>query len=378
MPLPQVIDVDALMAPISEEMPGGSDPRADSSASSLYYRVKDARNAARAAERSAVEIGGPVPEEWGTVVDAAVEVLSGHAKDLEIAAWMIEGLTRLEGFAGLRDGLKVMTGIVGQFWGHCFPEIDEDGVEGKVSAVAGLSGSGAVGTLIQPVRLQPITQGSQENYSYWSYTQATDLEKVTDPARKKERIDSGAVTMEQFLQAIAETPAIYFADLVSVLEECLAALAEMAAAFDAVAGVDAPPVSALRDLLQEILAAIKHLAANKLATVAVANVAAEEEASLAAEGQQEGDGAAGGGTATVRRINGYATREEALAELVRIAGYFRSTEPSSPISYTLDEAVRRARMTLPELLAELVEDPAQIHRMLMAAGIKPSEMSVPG
>jgi type VI secretion system protein ImpA len=36
----------------------------------------------------------------------------------------------------------------------------------------------------------------------------------------------------------------------------------------------------------------------------------------------------------------------------------------------LEEAVRRARMTLPELLSELSEDPAHIQRILMAAGIR--------
>lgn len=377
MPSQQVIDFDALLAPISEEAPAGSDPRADSSATSLYYRVKDARNAARAAERSAVDLGGPVPEEWATVVDASIEVLSLHAKDLEIAAWMIEGLTRIEGFAGLRDGIKVMTGIVNQFWGYCFPELDEDGIEGKVSAVAGLSGSGAVGTLIQPVRLRPITQGSQWNFSYWSYAQAIDLEKVADPGRRKERIDNGAVSMEQFLQSVAETPAVYFGDLVSALDECLAALAEMSAAFDAVAGVDAPPVSALRDLLQEIVAAIRHLAASKLASIALPETAIEDETQ--SEGGQEAEaGGAGGGSAAVRRINGYANREEALAELVRIAGYFRSTEPNSPTSYSLEGAIRRARMTLPELLGELVEDPSQIQRMLMAAGIRAGQADATG
>lgn len=380
MASPQVIDVEALLAPISDEAPAGTDPRADTSPASLYYRVKDARNAARAAERSAVEIGGPMPEEWDEVVEAAREMLAGHAKDLEIAAWMIEGLVRRDGFAGLRDGLKVLAGIVSAFWDASFPVIDEeDGIEGKVSAIAGLSGSGAVGTLIQPIRLTPLTSGSQWNFSLWNYEQATDLEKVTDPTRRQERIDSGAVTMEQFQQSVAETSSAHFLELAETIDEAIEALAQMSAAFDAAAGPEAPSTSGLRDMLQEVRSAVRHFAADKLAAaeaLAAADDAGEEGAAETVAGEA---GASGEATAVVRKVNGYASREEALAELTRIAGYFRKTEPHSPISYTLEDAVRRARMTLPELLGELAEDPAHIQRILMAAGIKapdaPSEAS---
>ena len=61
MALTPVIDIDAFLQPISDDAPAGTDPRADTSSSSLYYQTKDARNAARSAERSAVELGGPPP-----------------------------------------------------------------------------------------------------------------------------------------------------------------------------------------------------------------------------------------------------------------------------------------------------------------------------
>ncbi|MGQ3213422.1 type VI secretion system protein TssA [Shinella sp.] len=370
MALPQVIDIDALLQNISEEAPAGTDPRADSSPTSLYYRTKDARNAARSAERAAVEIGAAPPPEWITVAETAMEIIGSHGKDLEIAAWLVEALLRQEGFAGLRDGMNVITGIVSGFWEPCFPELDEDGIEGKVSAVAGLNGSGAVGTLIQPIRLVPITRGSQWSFSLWNYEQATDLAKVTDPARRQERIDNGAVTMEQFQESVADTQPSFFSETQAVIEETIAALADMDKAFDAVAGMDAPPVSALRELLQEISRSITHFAADKLAVANYSAAGEETIAEDAAEGEP-GQRAAAGGTVAVRKIDGYQTREEALAELTRIASYFRKTEPHSPMSYTLEDAVRRARMSLPDLLVELVEDPAHLQRILLAAGIKP-------
>jgi type VI secretion system protein ImpA len=363
----QIVDVEGLLKPISEDAPAGADPRADTSTSSLYYRTKDARNAARSAERASVEIGSPPPEEWDIVLETAMDILANHAKDLEIASWLVEALVRRHGFEGLRDGLNLLGGIASNFWGTCFPELDEDGVEGKVSSVAGLSGSGAVGTLIQPVRLTPLTHGSMGNFSLWSYEQATDLEKVTDPNRKKARIDAGSVTMEQFVQSVAETQPTEFHEKVEVVGECLRALKTMSDAFDAVAGTDSPPISGLRELLEQINSSIRHFAAEKLAAAAYA-ISSKEEAAGPTETVTATDGSVS--TVPVRRAEGYSSREEALSDLVKIATYFRKTEPHSPISYTLEEAVRRARMTLPELLSELSADPAHIQRILMAAGIR--------
>ena len=366
MTSPQTIDIDALLAPVSEEAPAGSDPRSDRRSDSLYYQVKDARNAARSEERGAVETGGATPEGWDTVVSTAVELLSSVGKDLEVAAWLLEALVRTEGFAGLRDGIKLVTGIVEKYWETCFPELDEDGIEGKVTAVAGLSGSGAIGTLIQPIRLLPLTQGELASYSLWNYEQASDIQKIADPARRQARIDAGTVSMEQFMQSVAETPVTTIAATVGLIEECLTALGGMSAAFDAAAGKDAPPVTALRELLQQANSSIRYFAADKLALAAADEpVPTEELGATAADGGGAPAPAAGG-----PRIDGYASRNEALGELKRLAGYFRKTEPHSPISYTLEEAVRRARLTLPELLAELAEDPNHVQRILLAAGIK--------
>ncbi len=221
----------------------------------------------------------------------------------------------------------------------------------------------------------PLTFGSLASFSLWNFEQATDLERVTDPQRRQERIDNGAITMEQFNQSVLETPASRFVETVALVEETIAALKEISEAFDAVAGYDAPPISTLRELLETILGAIRHFAATKLEAASYDDAATVEQAVIQ---EVTADGTTTIAVQQVRRVEGYASREEALAEISRISAYFRKTEPHSPISYTLEDAVRRARMTLPELLAELAEDPAHIQRILLAAGIKPPEVEASG
>jgi type VI secretion system protein ImpA len=80
----------------------------------------------------------------------------------------------------------------------------------------------------------------------------------------------------------------------------------------------------------------------------------------------------GDGSAVVAATPGSITgREQALRQLTEIAAWFRRNEPSSPIGFTLDEAVRRARLGWPELVAELVSDETARHSLLISAGIKP-------
>jgi predicted component of type VI protein secretion system len=59
--------------------------------------------------------------------------------------------------------------------------------------------------------------------------------------------------------------------------------------------------------------------------------------------------------------------------LAAVAKYFREYEPQSPVSYALDATIDRARMSLPDLLAELLPDVDARRKMLQIAGIRPPE-----
>ena len=365
-----IFDIDAALTPIEGDRPGGADPRENSSGSAPYYRVKDARNAARAEERAAVEAGAPIPESWNTVVETGLDLLRDQAKDLEVAAWVTEGLVRTEGFAGLRDGLTLIARLVEDQWDHLFPEPDEDGVETKVSPIAGLNGAGATGTLDRPIRNTVLTNGADEAYSYWHYEQASELEKLTDTSRKAARIEDGAITLEAFRKAIADTPVTTVQDTLVTLGECEAALTRLSNALDAAAGADSPSLTALRELVESIAGCLRFTAADRLAVLEIMNLG-DEAADPGASTVPSGDASPGGPRA--RRPGEFTNRDEALAELTQIAMYFRRTEPQSPLSYTLDDAVRRARLTLPDLLKELVQDPEHMRYILLSSGIKAQE-----
>jgi type VI secretion system protein ImpA len=77
------------------------------------------------------------------------------------------------------------------------------------------------------------------------------------------------------------------------------------------------------------------------------------------------------GSAPPAAADAVATREDALRQLEHLAEFFRRTEPQSPLSYTLADAVRRARLPLPDLLTEVMGDDSSRAALLSALGIRP-------
>ncbi|MBV1919563.1 MAG: type VI secretion system ImpA family N-terminal domain-containing protein, partial [Pseudomonadales bacterium] len=127
-----IIDIESFLAPISDDNPVGTDIREDRSANAYFYQIKDARERARTAERNAMienDGGANAIEEWRNVLEVAPSILKEASKDIEVAAWYIEALVRVHGYAGFRDGLKLAQQLAEKFWDDVYPIPDEDDYE---------------------------------------------------------------------------------------------------------------------------------------------------------------------------------------------------------------------------------------------------------
>lgn len=373
MPSPDVLDFDTLLASLSGDKPTGADIRENAGATSPYYKIKDARNAARAAERQME--GGQAdapPADWRAVSGPATKALKETTKDLEVAAYLIEALCRTHGFAGLRDGFKLARGLVEQYWDDLYPTPDEEGVATKVAPLTGLNGDDAEGTLIAPINRIPITDSSSHGgLTYANYVQAVATDRVLDPDQKEKRIAGGAMHGAVIQKAVSETPASFYIAVVEDLTAALDELAGMATTLEDKAGSAAPPTHAIRGALENVLDAIKDVARAKLP------IAPPPGAAVSEDDGEAGGGAAGGGNGTAdaaeergERLPILRSRDDALAAIGQLADYFRRTEPQSLIPYALEQAVRWGRMPLPELLAELIPDDNPREALFKQVGIR--------
>jgi type VI secretion system protein ImpA len=365
--LPDGFDLETLLAPIPGDSPQGTDIREDYTAQSPYNRLRDARSEARDAEKGQ-ETGSddardPAPL-WRTVREVGLKTLTETAKDLEVAAWVTEAYLRSHGLAGLTAGAKLIAGLAQQYWDGVFPLPDDYGVETRVAPVTGLNGREGNGSLIQPLHKLPLfTRADGTEVAMYQY-EGSALLGTLDGERRAARIAAGTIPFDELEKEARSQGARTFVKLRQDAREALAAWQEMAGVLDEKASEDPPSTSTVRDMISHV--------------VEIANRYAPPEADAPPDDAQ-GDAADGTpGVAAVGAIGGIAvpagqvvSREDALRALENLATFFRRTEPVSPLAYTLEEAVRRSRMTWPELLEEIVADRDSRNAILITLGIRP-------
>ena len=355
MPSPENFEITELLNPCEPNPPFGEDPRQDSSPESIYFRLKDARNAARAIERmiSQGDSGDKVPD-WDTVASLSFELISLKAKDLEAASYLIEALARIKGFSGIRDGFRLVQKITEDFWDGLYPLPDEEGLATKVGPINTLNGLEGEGVLLPAIRQIPITDyGSIKAFGYGDWINITKLEEL-DPESREKRIERGAPDPAEFRATVESTSPDFFLNLFEDIEECKQAYKEMSDVIDQKCGELILQSSALMNLFDDILSAISAFAGEKLENARAVSVinpdpnSSTEETSNALEVITTGS--------SVGNVGQIKTRDDALRQLRILADFFLRTEPHSPVSYAINQAVRWGKLSLPDLLSELIPD----------------------
>lgn len=367
MPSPAIVDINSLLEPVSADNAVGDDLRADTSPTSLYISIRDARRAARAAERNSMFDGGSTEanENWHKILELAPQILSQHSKDLEVACWYTEALVRKAGFQGLRDGFTLIKRLIEEFWDQdLYPVPDEDGIETRIAPLTGLNGEGAEGVLLTPIRSTGITEDIPPGpFTFWQYKQALDVKRIQDDDARSEQAQKIGFTIEDIENVVEQSSQAFFIDLRDDVRECLQAYREISDLLLNYCGSqDAPPTSKIIELLEDTLGAINHIAKYKFP------VEASNESEISEPG-----GTAASPASAVTVSGPIKTREEAFRALNSISDFFRQTEPHSPISYVIDRAVKWGDMSLSELMNELIPDHSSRQTYSSLTGVNPNE-----
>lgn len=368
MASPDIIDLDRLLAPISEESPAGKDIREDSSPTSHYQQIKTARSAARAAERKSVHDGNTAEadEHWRSILSLAPEILESQSKDLEIATWYTEALIRHHNFDGLRDAFKLINGLVETYWDNLHPMPDEDGMETRVSALAGLNGEGAEGVLIAPIRKVPITQGDHPApFSLWQYQQALEVQRSADEETRAERAEKLGFTIDDIEKAVNESSDEFFVNQLDAIATAIEAYKNVSQTLDQHCSAhEAPPTRNIIEILEECRGAVNHIGQHKLPS----------QDSQEMDGESaESEAGPHTGSAPATQSGPIKSREQAFKQLTEISRFFRKTEPHSPVSYVLEKAVKWGNMSLNELVDELIPDSSSREHFSNITGVKGEE-----
>lgn len=368
----EFLDLATLLAPLPNGDGAGADLRQDYSPSSVYQKLRDARAEARAEERARDSEGdaeGGVADGWRDVRRLATIALETQTKDLEIAAWLTEALVRQAGLGGLGAGARLLAGLMNEHWDAVHPLPDEEGLEGRAAPLGGLAGGETDGTVMQALRrIALFRRPSGEPLSIYQYEAAHQTAGLADEGRREQRYAQGVLSLDT-LENEARFDRSGLRRLATEAVEARAAWQEFQDALDAHFGAsEAPPSRRVAELLDRLVEVAGQLNSGD------PTAAAAEEAP--GEAPEAGGAAAPMATASASGVPvaGIGGREQALRTLDQLAAFFQATEPHSFLAYTLADAARRGRMTLPELLAEVLQDESARTGMLTALGIRPGAM----
>lgn len=367
MASPAVIDIERLLKPIEGfDTLTGNDPRANSSPLSSYQIIKTARYAARDAEKNNLytENHNDADSHWRKIIEEAPKLLEQQAKDLDVATWLTEALTRRYGFVGLRDALQLIEGLVTQYWDHLYPMPDEDGIETRVAQFAGLNGRANDGVLTPPIRRLPITEGYTPGpFTYFQYQQAVELERTTNEDAKESKAEKLGFNLQVIEQAVAASDAQFFIDLLEDIELSITSCRHLEKLFETHCGLDdAPSMRSIINVLEECSSAINHLAKYKLPVSVIAESEALDPIININKNPED--------LTHALTTEAVFSREVAFKQLIEISKFFKKTEPHSPVSHALEKAVKWGNMALEELIVELIPDDSARKHFTMLTGVK--------
>jgi type VI secretion system protein ImpA len=368
MASPEILDFELLLAPIPGDNPAGEDLRADPAYDSVYRQIRTARDKARTTEINRIS-GDDENPDWKPILQLAPQALAEKSKDLTLVAFLTEALVRAHGCAGLRDGFRLARELAERFWDGLHPMPDEDGMITRVAPLTGLNGEDKDGVLIAPIFQVLITQGNTCGpYDVFQYRKALEIEGIDDPEKKARLQDEpGAVSKAMFDAAVSETSPDFARNLLEDLTAAADEFTKLCEVLEEKCGKDesgyptAPPSSTIRHTLEDFEDYVRTIYRNVLELD-------EEEGEESEGGKMVEVGPGGDGVPS--RVQ---TREEAFRALLRAAEFFKRTEPHSPVSYALEQAVRWGRMPLPELWTELIPDLSTREHLFRMVGIKPPE-----
>ncbi|MCA9061328.1 MAG: type VI secretion system protein TssA [Planctomycetaceae bacterium] len=359
------LDLESLLQPFDGDSRVGSDLRSDDDPNNAYRRIRDARNAAR--DREVRDDRGDdrrddeptAMESWAAVWDRGVDYLNSVAKDLEITAYMIEASIRLGGIGGFAESLDLTSNLIDTFWGEILPTPDEDGIETTLRPIARLNGD----SILYPLQRIPITEDSSAGeFVVWQCEQARRVQKLLEknPEEAQEQIQRGAATEETLMRAVSETTDDFYRCLQHDLENARTALLRLNEVLERHVEEDfLPNLSRFRDGLNEVQTTLESLAGSRLA--AVVENALDETVS--------GNATSVPATAAAPKQGELITRDDALTQLEKVAGWFEKHEPQSILPHEIRKVIRRARMSPQELYIDLIDDESVRRQLFRDVGI---------
>ena len=348
---PSDFDIETLLRPVSPGRPSGESLRYEGT----HDRIREARREDDPRLSRGIYEAELKRADWAEVEAVCLEALASRSKDLQVAAWLLEAWLHRRGFAGVREGLRLLAGLCELFWDDLHPQLDPDGrAEGRAAPFDWINEK-----LSLKLKQAPVTApeaADADAYSYADWESACDLENLArkDPKAAKAAEARGRVTLSKFTSSLMLTDGYFYAALYEEAGGAAEACAALEGLLDERCGREAPSLYRFRDTLL----AVQRLAADVLQSRPAADEGAPEEGDeMSYADDPEAADAAPWPGGPIR------SRAEAYRRLAEAADYLMRTEPHSPTPYLVRRAVEWGGMSLHEVLQQIVRNDGEMQEI---------------
>jgi type VI secretion system protein ImpA len=320
---------DELLQPIPGDNPSGAEMRYDP----VYDKIKEARR-----EDEDIPQGEWTTTlktaDWPQVIKLTKDTLAKKTKDLQLGAWLTEALLKREGFAGLRDGLDLLAGMIEQYWDTVYPELDEGDAEMRAAPLEwiGVRFDALVRTV--PIDRQGHTTNQvKEARAVPTEAQAAESTEVAE--RRATMIADGKTTPEALEAGFTATPKAWYRAFIADVEGAIEALNALNDIANDKFGDVAPNFGKVLESLEEVRRSANAQLKRKLEIdpdPIEVDVAAGADAPAGGAAESTSAGAGGAPRSLAAEPT---SPDDAASRIVGAAKFLRQANPGSPAPYLL-------------------------------------------
>jgi type VI secretion system protein ImpA len=333
------MDVEELLAPVSEEDPVGPDLAYDAERGT----IEQAFDSSVSIDTSG-EAGAAAEIDWRPVI-GMIEQQSTRTKDVWLAVYLCRAGARSGQLALVETGANYLAGLLERYWDKVHPQLEEYGFQGRKGPCESLTRRGE---FLTPLERTPLLE-----HRRLGRFSGADFERFRAGA---EAADGYGL----FRAALAETPEESLAEIVGRLDNILAAFKRADAVLTAHAegntGANFQPT-------YELIAQMKKAVQSFTSAPAADEVDASEPA--ADPGSVAG---AGGGPRIAGRVE---SREDVIKALDAVADYYRRREPTSPVPAALQRVREWVNLDFLALLEDIAPGSLEEAKRVLVTQRKP-------
>jgi type VI secretion system protein ImpA len=335
-------DVRRVLQPIAPDAPAGQSLRYEG----IYDRIRLWRQEDDPVLQQGVWKTTLKKADWPSVEKACIEALETQSKDVQIAAWLVEAWVHLYGFAGLREGFRLMAAVCENFWDELYPQVEDGDAEFRISPFIWLNDR-----LPTFLKLIPVTAPQSDDVKAYCWA---DWETACRPRNHAESDkDNSRVTQARFQQSAMLTSTLFLRSTVHQIRAALQEAAGLEAVLNRRCGADSPSLRQFTIILDPLRGLLEGILSQR----------PEEEDGQPMENDpmsQTEEPAAEEGAASTFHVGPIRSRSEAYLRLEEAAEYLARTEPHSPTPYLIKRAIAWGGMRLEDLLPELVRNRGEL------------------